>query len=240
MSPDSDADDITGPAGEHEELRVVRLGRASYKPVLSYQKDLQQKRLKGDAPDTLIFVEHDPVYTLGKAADPEHITASDRFLTDEDIEVVHIDRGGDVTYHGPGQIVGYPLFDLREHKRSVSWYMRTLEQAIINTLDSYGIETNRREGEPGVWVGDAKICAVGVRIARWITYHGFALNLDPDMTHFDGIVPCGIQDGGVVSMSDLLSSPPDRSEVCDRITASFKETFGFQNVSHEDREVTDK
>lgn len=234
MSQQEHTDDITGPAGQHELLNVAHLGRASYAPVLSYQKDLHQKRLDGEVPDTLIFVEHDPVYTLGKAADPEHITASNQFLTDEDIDVVDIDRGGDVTYHGPGQIVGYPIFDLREHKRSVSWYMRTLEQAIMNALDTYGIDTRRREGEPGVWVGDEKICAVGVRIARWITYHGFALNLDPDMRHFGGIVPCGIQDGGVVSMSDLLSSPSSRSDVCEQVTTTFQNMFGFQKVRHED------
>lgn len=234
MSQQEHADDLTGPAGQHERLNIVHLGRASYDPVLSFQKDLHQKRLDGDVPDTLILVEHDPVYTLGKAADPEHITASDRFLSDEDIDVVDIDRGGDVTYHGPGQVVGYPIFDLREHKRSVSWYMRTLEQTIMNTLETYGIETRRREGQPGVWVGDEKICAVGVRIARWITYHGFALNLDPDMTHFGGIVPCGIRDGGVVSIADLLEAEPNRNEVEQRITSSFREMFGFEDLTHEE------
>ncbi len=210
-----------------KKLTVIQLGRAAYEPVLDVQKQQHRERVEGNVPDRLLFVEHEPVYTLGKAADPDHLVASDRFLRNEGIDVVEVERGGDVTYHGPGQVVGYPVLDLREHRRSISWYMRSLEETIIRTLETFGIESTREEGRPGVWVDQEKICAVGVRIARWVTYHGFALNVDPEMDHFEGIIPCGISDAGVVSMSDLLSPVPDPAEIRRELTSSFRNIFGF-------------
>ncbi len=211
-------------------LSVIDLGRASYEPVLSLQKTFHRERVDGDRPDTLIFVEHDPVYTLGKSAEEQNVLMSEEELERRGIDLVDIGRGGDVTYHGPGQVVGYPIFDLREHRRSVSWFMRTLEEVIIKTLKTYGLDPERDEEHPGVWIGNEKICAVGVRIKRWTTYHGFALNVDPDMSHFDGIVPCGIQDAGVVSLARLLDSVPDRSELTKRLVASFQDCFSFEEV----------
>jgi len=211
-------------------LTVIQLGRATYEPVLNIQKNQHRERVEGNPPDRLLFVEHEPVYTLGKAANPDHIVASDRYLRDEGIDVVEVERGGDVTYHGPGQVVGYPVLDLREHRRSVSWYMRSLEETIIRTLTTFGIESTREEGRPGVWVDREKICAVGVRIARWVTYHGFALNVDPEMEHFEGIVPCGISDAGVMSMSDLITPVPDPPEIREELTSSFQDVFGFDRI----------
>jgi len=218
----------------HEEddrtLSVIDLGRASYQPVLTLQKQMHRERVDGDRPDTLLFVEHEPVYTLGKSAEEEHLLSSREELESSGVDVVEIGRGGDVTYHGPGQVVGYPIVDLRTHRRSVSWYMRTLEDVIIRTLETFGLEPERDEDHPGVWIDDEKICAVGVRIKRWTTYHGFALNVDPDMDYFGGIVPCGIRDKGVVSLAQLLTEPPEKEDVKQRLTTSFREVFSFDDV----------
>ncbi len=212
------------------ELNVIDLGRAAYRPVLSLQKQMHRERVEGERPDTLLYVEHEPVYTLGKSAEEEHLLAPRSELEQNGFDVVVIGRGGDVTYHGPGQIVGYPVFDLRDHRRSVSWYMRTLEEAIIRTLSTYGLDPARDEDHPGVWIGEEKICAVGVRIKRWTTFHGFALNVDPNMDHFGGIVPCGIRNRGVTSMANLLSESPERKEVKQRLTDAFRSCFSFDGV----------
>jgi lipoate-protein ligase B len=149
----------------------------------------------------LILVEHEPVYTLGKSADENHILQH----TPREVKTYRIERGGDVTFHGPGQLVGYPILDLHNYKKSISWYMRSLEQLIIDTLAEYEITAERKDGLTGVWVGDEKIAALGVRVTRWITMHGFALNVTPDLTYYSGIIPCGIFEYGVTSMARLLT-----------------------------------
>ena len=144
-----------------------------------------------------MLLEHQNVYTFGKNADKD-------FLLDShlDADIFQTDRGGQVTYHGPGQIVGYPIINLKNYKKSISWFMRSLEQVIINTLISFNIESERQDNLPGVWVEDEKICAMGVRIAQWVTMHGFALNINPDMKYFEGMIPCGIFNYGVTSLKD--------------------------------------
>ena len=181
------------------EIQYFYLGRQSYQPVWKLQKQLHAKRVAGDIPDVVLFVEHDHVYTFGKNADTNNLLES----KPRNAEVVQIDRGGEVTYHGPGQLVCYPIIDLHDYKMSVSWYMRLLENVVIECLKSYGIESGQKEGLTGVWVDDDKICAMGVRLSKWVTMHGFALNLNPDMTYFDGMIPCGIFEYGVTSLEDL-------------------------------------
>ena len=148
---------------QSDQILVQNIGRKSYKAVWDLQKEMQQQRINGNIEDTLILVEHDPVYTLGKNANDDHLLQS----RDESVDVFNIERGGDITFHGPGQLVGYPILDLSNYKKSVSWYMRTLEQVLIDTLIEFKIIAQRNEGLTGVWVGDEKIAALGVRISRW-------------------------------------------------------------------------
>jgi len=194
---------------ETQKIIVKDLGLAPYQAVWDLQKKMQQQRIKGEIEDTLILVEHEPVYTLGKNADENHLLQS----RDESVDVFNIERGGDITFHGPGQLVGYPILDLSNYKKSVSWYMRTLEQLTIDVLENFGITAKRIEGLTGVWVGDEKIAAQGVRISRWVTMHGFALNVNPDLSFYEGIIPCGIFDHGVTSMEQLLGAKQDMETV---------------------------
>ena len=182
-------------------IDILDLGARPYKEVWDLQKELVEKRRNGQINDTLILVEHEPVYTLGKSADENHILQH----TPREVKTYRIERGGDVTFHGPGQLVGYPILDLHNYKKSISGYMRSLEQLIIDTLVEYEITAERKDGLTGVWVGDEKIAALGVRVTRWITMHGFALNVTPDLTYYSGIIPCGIFEYGVTSMFKLLT-----------------------------------
>ena len=206
---------------QSDQILVQNIGRKSYKAVWDLQKEMQQQRIKGEIDDTLILVEHDPVYTLGKNANEDHLLQS----RDESIDVFNIERGGDITFHGPGQLVGYPILDLSNYKKSVSWYMRTLEQVLIDTLIEFKIIAQRNEGLTGVWVGDEKIAALGVRISRWVTMHGFALNVNPDLSFYDGIIPCGIFDHGVTSMEQLLGETQNSDNVKNMVIEKFNKYF---------------
>jgi lipoate-protein ligase B len=204
-----------------DQILVQNIGRKSYKAVWDLQKEMQQQRIKGDIEDTLILVEHDPVYTLGKNANEDHLLQS----RDESVDVFNIERGGDITFHGPGQLVGYPILDLSNYKKSVSWYMRTLEQVLIDTLIEFKIAAQRNDGLTGVWVGDEKIAALGVRISRWVTMHGFALNVNPNLSFYDGIIPCGIFDHGVTSMEQLLGETQNNDNVKNMVIKKFNKYF---------------
>ena len=204
-----------------DQILVQNIGQKSYKAVWDLQKEMQQQRIKGDIEDTLILVEHDPVYTLGKNANEDHLLQS----RDESVDVFNIERGGDITFHGPGQLVGYPILDLSNYKKSVSWYMRTLEQVLIDTLIEFKIIAQRNDGLTGVWVGDEKIAALGVRISRWVTMHGFALNVNPDLSFYDGIIPCGIFDHGVTSMEQLLGETQNNDNVKNMVIKKFNKYF---------------
>ena len=204
-----------------DQILVQNIGRKSYKAVLDLQKEMQQQRINGNIKDTLILVEHDPVYTLGKNANEDHLLQS----RDESVDVFNIERGGDITFHGPGQLVGYPILDLSNYKKSVSWYMRTLEQVLIDTLIEFKIIAQRNEGLTGVWVGDEKIAALGVRISRWVTMHGFSLNVNPDLSFYDGIIPCGIFDHGVTSMEQLLGETQNNDNVKNMVIEKFNKYF---------------
>ena len=200
----------------------------SYNSAWDIQKNYHQKVLTGKEQDTLILVEHEPVYTLGKNANDNHLLQS----ASEEIEVYRIERGGDITFHGPGQIVVYPILDLNRYVKSVSWYMRTLEKIIIDTLSDFKIKAELKDGLTGVWVGDEKIGAQGVRISRWVTMHGLALNVNTDLRYFDGIIPCGIFDYGVTSMEKLTGSKQDINKVKNTIIKYFNNILSHKKVRY--------
>ena len=198
----------------------------SYNSAWDIQKEYHKKVVSGKEPDTLIIVEHEPVYTLGKNANDNHLLQS----ASEEIQVFRIERGGDITFHGPGQIVVYPILDLNRFVKSVSWYMRTLEKIIIDTLSDFEIKAELKDGLTGVWVGDEKIGAQGVRISRWVTMHGLALNVNTDLRYFDGIIPCGIFDYGVTSMEKIMGSKQDINKVKNTIIKYFKNILSHEEV----------
>ena len=200
-----------------DQIIIQDLGQRPYQEVWAYQKEIQAKRIAEEIADTFLMVEHEPVYTLGKNANENHLLQS----RDQSVDVFNIERGGDITFHGPGQLVGYPILDLSNYKKSVSWYMRTLEKIIIDTVSEFGIEAKRIEGLTGVWVGDEKIAALGVRIRRWVTMHGFSINVNTDLTFYDGIIPCGIFDHGITSMEQLLCQPQDMEKVKKVVRSKF-------------------
>jgi lipoyl synthase len=213
----------------HQTLRVRWLGRVAYREA----DDLQRALLEHAADDYLLLLEHPHVYTLGKRASLDHVLTPPASVG---AELVHADRGGDVTYHGPGQLVGYPIVTLPPWKagqRDVVAYVRKLEGVLIDALAELGVEAGRVDGYTGVWVGDEKIAAIGVRVVQGRTRHGFALNVDPDLTMFDHILPCGISDRGVTSLTRLLSEAPSMRHVVDVITARFVEHFPYDQIERE-------
>ena len=211
-------------------LDVRRLGRIAYPDALALQRSLVEERRAGGIGDTLLLVEHPPVLTLGVRGDGGrgHILAAPEALATRGIEVFETGRGGDITYHGPGQIVGYPIIDLNPDRRDVHRYVRDLETVLIGAAGEYGVTAGRIEGLTGVWVGNEKLAAIGVRIARWITSHGFAFNVSTDLDHFSFIVPCGIADRGVTSLERLVGHPIDIAEVENRIIEHFANVFDFR------------
>lgn len=205
-------------------LTVRDLGGMRYAEAFALQQSLVSQRKSGEIGDQLLFVEHPHVVTMGRNGRGENLLASPEVLERSGIEFHSTDRGGDITYHGPGQIVCYPILDLRDWKRDVVAYVRAIEEVVIGTLDEFGIEGGRVAGASGVWVGDAKVAAIGVHISRWVTSHGFALNLDTDLNYFRYIVPCGLTKP-VTSMR-ALSCEAERGEVIASLTRQFGKIFG--------------
>lgn len=208
-------------------LDVRRLGLVPYTAALTMQEELVSARRAGDIPDTLLLLQHLHVITLGSSSDRSHVLldASERRLMG--IELVETGRGGDVTYHGPGQLVGYPILDLKPDRKDLHRYIRDLEAALIRVLGSYGLEAGRKEGLTGVWVGDEKVAAIGVRVSSgWITSHGFALNVGTDLSFFGSIVPCGIRQHGVTSMERLLGREVELAGVETRVAEAVASVFG--------------
>lgn len=202
-------------------LHVTDWGRTRYDDALCMQVELVQRRIAGEVPDTLVFTEHEPVFTKGVRREAgDHLLWSEGELTERGITVHNTNRGGDITYHGPGQIVGYPIIDLTR-RSDLHAYLRFLEQVMIDTAAPFGLEATRREGKTGIWIADRKLAAIGVAVKKWVTYHGVAFNVDPDLSHFSGIVPCGITDGTVTSMAAELGRAPDAAVV----RAALAETF---------------
>ena len=206
---------------KQDEIKILDLGHSSYREVWDLQKKMHKDRINSKINDTLIFVEHESVYTLGKNANKDHLLQN----KDDSIDVFDIERGGDITYHGPGQLVVYPILDLTNYKKSVSWYMRKLEQVTIDLLSEYDIKATRSKGLTGVWVGDEKIAAQGVKISRWVTMHGFSINVNTNLDFYDGIIPCGIFDRGVTSISEILGKLIDMNQIKMIITEKFNNNF---------------
>jgi lipoyl(octanoyl) transferase len=212
------------------------IGASSYKEVWDYQEKLlhenvEHKRNGEYTTNYLLFTEHAPVYTLGKNGNTMHVLVSEQQRKQKGIEYFHINRGGDITFHGPGQLVGYPIFDLDQFKTDLGWYLRSLEEVIILTMAEYGLQGDRSKGETGVWIESSikgrerKICAMGIRCSRWITMHGFAFNVNTDLSYFNYIVPCGIANKKVTSLEKELGHSVPMNEVKEKIKKNFERVF---------------
>ena len=208
------------------DLTVTRLGVVSYDEALELQNELHAKRVAGDVDDTLLLLEHPHVYTIGRRGSRSEVLLDPEGLRDRGVQVVEADRGGQVTYHGPGQLVGYPIVDLGPGADLVR-YVRRLEDVMIGTAARFGVVADRNVCNSGVWVGDAKLGAIGVRVSRNVTKHGFALNVSPDLSYFDGIVACGLSDKGVTSMASELGRKPPIGEAAVIVAHEFARVFGY-------------
>ena len=203
----------------------VDLGQRDYLEAWQLQRRLVEMRQRDEIPDVLLFVEHPPTYTLGRSGKRDHLLIGDEALAALDADFVETDRGGDITFHGPGQIVGYPILDLRRWAADVHAYLRALEEVLILALGRFGIEAGRKAGYTGVWHPDGKIAAIGVRVSRWVTSHGFALNVTTDLDYFRRIVPCGIVGRRVSSMASVVEAPISLDRVRDELSISFGSVF---------------
>jgi len=224
---------------EYPICEVPKLGLVEYDDAWRLQREIAGRRAIGEARDTLLLLEHPPVFTTGKRNAKSNVRMSPEALG---APLVETDRGGDITFHGPGQLVAYPIIDLREARLSIVSYVRDLEEVIIRTLREFGIDGGVECGLTGVWVGDDKLAAIGVRVSRpggaqggWVTTHGLALNVDVDLAWFERIVPCGIAERGVTSMAKLMGHAPPLVRVADRLARQFGEVFGREMVAAEDR-----
>lgn len=214
------------------ELWTVPLGRIAYEEALELQRHIARDRISGALPqDVLLLVEHPPVVTLGRASKGKHLIASPEFLRSKGVELFEVERGGDVTFHGPGQLVGYPIMDLKRHRLDLHWYLRRIEEALINTLADYDIVAERNPSFTGVWTKGKKIASIGVHARDWVTWHGFALNVTTDLSYFDLMVPCGID--GVVMTSiarELGTDDVSAQDVIERVSAKFAAAFDLTPV----------
>ena len=213
-------------------IHIYDWGCTTYNDALLRQHDLVDQRLAGTINDTLVFTEHSPVYTIGRRKNAvQNLLWDQSKLDSEMIEVVNTNRGGDITYHGPGQIVGYAIVSLH-NKRDLHAYLRNLETIVIRTLTAFGLKTSRRSEKTGIWLDTRKICAIGVAVRKWVTYHGFALNVAPELNHFAGIIPCGIMDGSVTSMEKELGHGINGKMVKNRLAVEFKTVFQNSISTH--------
>jgi lipoate-protein ligase B len=223
---------------------VIELGLVPYEPACALQRRLVESRKAGEIPDVLLLCEHPHVITLGRNGKREHLRVSDRLLAQENVAFHLTDRGGDITYHGPGQIVGYPILDLAGHRRDVRWYVTQLEEVMLRATSDFGVPAMRIEGRHGVWVdtpaGQEKLAALGVHLSRWVTSHGLAYNVSTDLRYFDWIVPCGIAGKRATSLERLLGRSVPRQEVSSRLTAHFGEVFGLTMVPVSDRQLREE
>lgn len=212
----------------HRTLTAIDLGRTEYGACWDLQRRFFGLRAAGAVPDLLLLTEHDPVYTIGTSGSEDHLLARPEELARKGVALVHNDRGGDITYHGPGQLVCYPIIDLSSYYRDLHRYLRDLEEVVIRALGAFDIRGSRLEAYTGVWVAGEKICAIGVRSSRWITMHGFALNVATDLSSFDRIIPCGIFERGVTSMEAVLGRPVPAADVSAEVRRQFGAVFGAE------------
>jgi lipoyl(octanoyl) transferase len=208
--------------------QVEELGVVGYAEALRLQQEKVAQRKAGAIPDTLLLLEHPHVYTLGRNAKRKNLLVSPVWLASHGAQLFETDRGGDITYHGPGQLVGYPIFDLAEHRRDIAWFMRSLEEVFIGVAEDFGVKAGRWPGAPGVWVGNDKLVAMGVHVSRWVTSHGFAFNVNTDLRYFEWIVPCGLRERGVTSLAKLLGHPIDMGVVRKQVVKEFGRVFGLE------------
>ena len=229
---------------KNKKILVRDIGKLSFSDAWQYQEKIFKKIIdqkvqnrslneKIETKNILILTEHNHVYTIGKSGDISNLLIDKKELIKREIEFFKINRGGDITYHGPGQIMGYPIFDLDNFFTDINLYLRKLEEVIINTLKSYSLKGFTIKGETGVWVEDEdglskKICAFGIRASRWVTMHGLCLNVDPDLSFFDHIIPCGIQNKGITSLKQLKKGDIDINEVKSRLVENFKLVFNAE------------
>ncbi|PKL83843.1 MAG: lipoyl(octanoyl) transferase [Ignavibacteriae bacterium HGW-Ignavibacteriae-3] len=213
------------------------LGMIDYKYAWDLQKEIFELRRRNEIDDTLFLLEHPHTFTLGKVADKENLVSSEEQLKERGVSVYDIDRGGDITYHGPGQIVGYPIINLSHWKEDTHLYLRGLEEIIIRTCAEYGLKTERNSKFTGVWFGDRKIAAIGIKVSRWITMHGFALNVNTDLSYFNGIIPCGIKGKGVTSLQHELGREINLGGVKAKLIENFSEVFGYGAHSIKEKNI---
>ncbi len=209
----------------HKKLMRIDLGRTRYKDAWDIQKRLVGLRAEKRIPDCLLITEHEPVITMGRATQPKNLLCSRDYLQEHGINLFSIERGGDVTFHGPGQLIVYPIIDLAERDRDLHQYLRDLEKVTISALDEIGLVAEIKKGLTGVWVNDQKVAAIGVAVSRWVTYHGLALNVNTDLDYFKLINPCGITQYPVGSISSLLGKEVDFSAVADTMASNFARVF---------------
>jgi lipoyl(octanoyl) transferase len=212
-------------------LSYCKLGIIDYKEAWDLQRTIFNQVVDGETQDTLILLEHPHTYTLGKVADKKNLVSGKDYLEKNKISVFEIDRGGDITYHGPGQIVGYPIIKLEDWQKDTHKYLRALEEVIIMTCKNYGLDAGRNPKYTGVWMGNKKIAAIGVKISRWVTMHGFAFNVNTDLSLFKGIIPCGISDKEVTSLKKELGREINISDVKVLLLENFKSVFGYDSVN---------
>ena len=234
------------------QLHVCDLGTRSYAEVLELQRAVARARITGDIDqDVLILVEHPPVVTLGRSSKANHLLASPALLAARGVELFEVERGGDVTFHGPGQLVGYPIFDLKRHKQDLHWYLRQVEEALIRGIAPFGIVGERNVGYTGVWTKGRKLASIGVHARDWVTWHGFALNVTTDLSYFDLMVPCGIAEVQMTSIRrelDRHDRPADSADqasvagdlwhhTVDRVSAAFAELFELEKAALDDDDL---
>src|SRR5829696_4339554 len=208
------------------QLLVSHLGTMAYADALAFQRAVARARISGEVgEDVLLLVEHPPVVTLGRSSKERHLTASPELLAARGVELFEVERGGDVTFHGPGQLVGYPIIDLKRHRQDLHWYLRQVEEALIRSLGTFGIEAERNSGLTGVWTQGRKIASIGVHARDWVTWHGFALNVSTDLQYFGLIIPCGIQGVDMTSVARERGRPVAMADVEDAVARAFARTF---------------
>jgi len=216
-------------------LKVIHLGLIDYNSAWTLQKNLSILKMNKQISDVLLLLEHNHVYTIGKSGDEAHLLADEEELRAAEVKVYNVDRGGDITYHGPGQLVGYPILDLNDYYLDIHRYLRDLEEVIIQTLNDFRIKGKREENYTGVWVSSEKIASIGVKVSRWITMHGFALNVNTDLSFFNRIIPCGIFHKGVTSMQKILGNNVAMSDVINSVSKNFSDVFNVE-TKHIDKD----
>jgi lipoyl(octanoyl) transferase len=206
-------------------VEIIESGLTNYHAAWEFQKKLFDRVVEERSNSYLILTEHEPVITIGKSGNMRNLLTDPTQLISQGIELVEIDRGGDITFHGPGQLVGYPILDLLQFRKDIHWYLRTIEEVVIQTLMDFGIKGQRIPDLTGVWVKNRKICAIGVKVTRWVTMHGFALNISTNLDYFNHIIPCGISDHGVTSIFEEIGNIVDQKDVITSLYHNFSTLF---------------